>query len=162
MTRATNGNDRRGYSPTMARRRDIDRLSELEELFADLWQVPRFASGLRHAHKPQLDVVRTQDPPGVCIVVELPGADPDKIHVVLEGRSLRIFGDRPRPRYDGAVWYRSEIEYGRFERELTLAVEVDPGRARASYDGGLLTVVLPIAERPPRSAPVPIDVERHP
>jgi hypothetical protein len=29
-------------------RRDIDRLQgEIEELFADLWQVPRFA-GLRH------------------------------------------------------------------------------------------------------------------
>ena len=35
----------------MARRRDIERLSEeIEELFSDLWQVPRF-SGQRRAFR---------------------------------------------------------------------------------------------------------------
>src|SRR4051812_33543071 len=108
----------------MARRRDIDRLSELEELFADLWQVPRFAAGLRRGYRPQIDVVRCEDPPAIKIVVEIAGADADRIRVVLDGRRLLIAGDRPRPRGENEVWYRSEIEYGPFERQLELAEDV--------------------------------------
>jgi hypothetical protein len=53
-----------GILGEMARRReDIERLTELEELFADLWQVPRFAAGWRHEHRPAIDGFRTADPP---------------------------------------------------------------------------------------------------
>src|SRR5918995_311025 len=116
----------------MARRRDIDRLTELEELFADLWQVPRFAAGTRLVHRPQIDVVRTDDPPELTVVVEIPGADVDSIGVVVDGRRLVVTGERPRPRAGDQVWYRSEIEYGPFEREVSLAVDVDAGRACAA------------------------------
>src|SRR5215203_7108375 len=99
----------------MARRRDIDRLTELEELFADLWQVPRFAAGARLVFRPQIDVVRTEEPPELSVVVEIPGADVDSIRVVLDGRRLVVSGERPRRRASDQVWYRSEIEYGPFE-----------------------------------------------
>jgi HSP20 family protein len=146
----------------MARRRDIDRLSELEELFADLWQVPRFAAGLRRGYRPQIDVVRCEDPPAIKIVVEIAGADPDRIQVVLDGRRLLIAGERPRPKGEGEVWYRSEIEYGPFERQLELAEDVDAEATRATYDRGLLKIVLPIAVRTPKAARVPIEVRRGP
>jgi HSP20 family protein len=144
----------------MARRRDIDRLNELEELFADLWQVPRFAAGLRRGYRPQIDVVRCEDPPAIKVVVEIAGADPERIQVVLDGRRLLIAGERPRPRPrgEGEVWYRSEIEYGPFERQLELAEDVDPEATRATCDRGLLRIVLPIAVRAPKAATVPIEV----
>jgi HSP20 family molecular chaperone IbpA len=146
----------------MARRRDIDRLDELEELFADLWQVPRFAAGLRRGYRPQIDVVRCEDPPAIKIVAEIAGADPERIQVVLDGRRLLIAGERPRPRGEGEVWYRSEIEYGPFERHLELAEDVDPAATRATYDRGLLRIVLPVAVRAPKAAAVPIEVRRGP
>jgi HSP20 family protein len=146
----------------MARRRDIDRLTELEELFADLWQVPRFAAGLRRGYRPQIDVVRCEDPPAIKIVVEIAGADPDRIQVVLDGRRLLITGERARPRGEGEVWYRSEIEYGPFERQLELAEDVDAEETRATYDRGLLRIMLPIAVRTPKAAAVPIEVRRGP
>lgn len=144
----------------MARRRDIDRLNELEELFADLWQVPRFAAGLRRAHRPQIDVYRSEDPPEVTVVVEIPGADPERMRIELDGRRLVVSGDRPRPRAAGQVWYRSEIEYGAFAREVALAADVDVEHATATYDRGLLRIVLPLAERPPKRASVAIEVRR--
>ena len=144
----------------MARRRDIDRLAELEELFADLWQVPRFAAGMRLTHRPQIDVFRTESPPELTLVVEIPGADPDAIRIVLDGRRLLIVGERERPRVDGQVWYRSEIEYGPFEREVSLAFDVDVEQAKASYERGLLRIVLPVAERPPAPTRVSIQVLR--
>jgi HSP20 family molecular chaperone IbpA len=41
-----------------------------------------------------------------------------------------------------------EIEYGAFQRRLQLAENVDPDQAKASYERGLLTVVMPLAEKP--------------
>lgn len=142
----------------MARKRDLDRLAELEELFDELWQVPRFAAGMRHAFRPQVDVCR--DGEKLTVVVEIPGADPDAIRVVLDGRTLLIAGERPRPRGSADVWYRSEIEYGPFERELTLPADVTVDAAEATYERGLLKLELAIAPKPPRPARVAIVVRR--
>ena len=143
----------------MARKRDIDRLAELEELFDDLWQVPRFAAGMRHAFRPQVDVCRNGDT--LNVVVEIPGADPGAFRVVLDGRTLHIAGERPRPRTSDDVWYRSEIEYGPFERELTLPADVTvTDGAEATYERGLLKFELSVIPRPPRKARVAIVVRR--
>jgi HSP20 family molecular chaperone IbpA len=146
----------------MPPRRDSDRLNELEELFADLWQVPRFAAGLRRGYRPQIDVVRSENPAAIKIVVEIAGADPNKIQVVLDGRRLLIAGERPRPRSENEVWYRSEIEYGPFERRLELPEDVDADATRAAYERGLLRIVLPIASRAAKASRVPIEVQTTP
>jgi HSP20 family protein len=131
-------------------RRDIDRLQgEIEELFADLWQVPRF-SGLRSGFRPAVDCFCTEDPPQLVVVVSLAGVDPASIEIALAGRSLTISGGRPRPRIPGQVYQQAEIEYGPFERHVTLERDVDAGAATASYEAGMLTVTLPLAARRPR------------
>jgi HSP20 family protein len=139
-------------------RRDIDRLQEeIEELFADLWQVPRFA-GTRHGFRPAVDCFQTDDPRELTIVVELPGVDPETVRVAVEDRSLTIAGTRPRPRSEGQVYQQVEIEYGPFQRTIQLSEDVDVTRAGASYDRGLLTIRLPITERPARVQPIAIVV----
>jgi HSP20 family protein len=101
-------------------RRDIDRLQgEIEELFADLWQVPRFA-GMRDGFRPAVDSFFTEDPPQLVIVVELAGVDPDSIELSVEERALAISGSRARPRVPGQVYQQAEIEYGRFQRRIPL------------------------------------------
>jgi HSP20 family protein len=169
-TELEQANDRRheselyevGILRPMARRRDdIDRLTELEELFADLWQVPRFAAGLRRAYRPQIDSYRTEDPPELTVVVELPGAEPEAIHITVDGQQLLVYGDRPRPRVAGQ-FQRSEIEYGAFQRRIALPEDVDPSSARASYERGLLRIVLPLATKPAPSQRFPIEVRRAP
>jgi HSP20 family molecular chaperone IbpA len=55
-----------------------------------------------------------------------------------------------------------EIEYGPFEREIVLDADVDTARASASYARGLLTIVLPLTQRPPRGVKVPIEVKTRP
>lgn len=127
------------------RKRDIDDLAgEIQELFADMWQVPRF-SGLRQGYRPQADCYRTDDPPALTVVVELPGVDPSSVEVVVAGRSLTISGERTRPRVAGAHYIAMEIEYGAFRRTLELGVEIDPTNVTANYDKGMLRVVLPLA-----------------
>ncbi len=141
-------------------RRDIDRLQgEIEELFADLWQVPRF-SGLRHGFRPAIDCFHTDEPHQLTIVIELAGVDPDSLTVVVEERALTIAGERRRPRVEGQVYQQMEIEYGVFSRTIQLLEDVGGTEASATYERGLLTVTLPIVGRPPPPDPVAVIVVR--
>jgi len=116
------------------RHRNLDDLQgEIQELFADLWQVPGF-SRLRHGYRPQCDCFRTDDPPALHVVLELPGMDPDSVELVVTGRSLTVSGTRERPIVPGARYQQMEIEYGAFQRRIELGEDVDPARARASYE----------------------------
>lgn len=119
---------------------------EIEELFAELWQVPRFA-GLRRGFRPNVDCFHTDDPHVLTVVVELPGIDPGSLQLVAADRLLVIAGERKRPQVKERVYQQMEIDYGPFRRQIRLADEVDPARARATYEQGILTVQLPVVER---------------
>ena len=132
----------------MRRRTDIDRLhEEIQELIDELWQVPRFAGG-RRGFRPQVDCVRSDDPPALHVVVELPGVDPSELQVVAADRVLVVAGVRQRQPLEGR-YQQMEIEYGPFQRRIPLDEPVDTNAATARYEHGLLTVVLPIAAKAP-------------
>jgi len=136
-----------------------DRLhEEIEELFAELWQVPRF-TGLRHGFRPNVDCFRTDDPPALTVVVELPGVAPTTVQVIAAERVLLIVGERRRPARSGRVYQQMEIEYGPFRRQVRLDENVDPEGARAMYEQGVLTVELPVIEQPPPTRRVVITLE---
>jgi len=144
----------------MAGPRDIDQLQrEIQELFSDLWQVPRFA-GTRRGFRPQADCYRTDNPPEIHVIVELPGVDPEKVEVVTVGRTLTISGVRERAQLAQAHVQQMELEYGPFQRQLQLGDDVDSAKATATYERGLLTIVLPVAPAPPPQEPRPIAVQR--
>ena len=146
----------------MARRRDIDRLrGEIDELFADLWQLPRFA-GLRAGFRPQIDCLISDDPPRITVVADLAGVDPDAVEVLVAGRDLVVAGERARPKAEGFRYHQMEIDYGPFRRALALPADVDVERAEARYERGLLVVTLPLAPRPAEQARVPIEVRTQP
>ncbi len=134
-----------GYAQAVPPRRDIDRLqSEIEELFADLWQVPLY-SGMRAGLRPQVDCFRTDDPPTLTVVVELAGIDPGSLRIEVAERLLSIAGERLRPAAAGRLYQQMEIEYGPFERRVALTDPVDVDAAAAVYEAGMLTITLPLA-----------------
>jgi HSP20 family protein len=141
-------------------RRDVDKLQEeIEELFADLWQVPRF-SGIRHGFRPNVDCFHSDDPHTLTVVVELPGVDPRSLQVVAGERVLAIAGERKRPKVPGRVYQQMEIETGPFQRQVRLVEDVDPSRAQATLENGVLTVVLPVDEEATVTGRMTITVER--
>ena len=132
----------------MRKRDDIDRLhDEIKELVDDLWQVPRFVAG-RRGFRPNVDCIRSDDPPALHVIVELPGVDPKSIRVVAADRVLVVAGERLRPGLIGR-YQQMELEYGSFQRRISLAEPVDTATATARYEKGLLTVELPIAAKTP-------------
>jgi HSP20 family protein len=133
--------------------------AEIEELFAELWQVPRFA-GLRRGFRPNVDSYHTDEPHELTVVVEVPGIDPASLNIIVSERTLLIAGERARDRSDGRVYQQMEIEYGPFQRQIRLAEDVDPERARARYEHGIVTISLPVAEAPMPGRRTAIAVER--
>ena len=149
-----------GYGSWSVMAKRDDRLQgEIEELFADLWRVPRLA-GLRHGFRPNVDCFHTDDPHALTIVVELPGVDPASIRIAAGERLLLLAGERRRPRVLGRVYQQMEIEYGAFQRQVRLAEDVDPERASAAFENGVLTIVLPVALTAPPSGHITIEVRR--
>jgi HSP20 family protein len=126
----------------------IDRLrGEMEELFADLWQVPRFTR--RHGgFRPQVDCYRMERPAAIHVVVELAGVDPEKVQIFADERTLILAGERRRPRSTGRVYQQMEIDYGRFTRQIALPADIDVEASKATYNHGVLTIVLPLAKKP--------------
>jgi len=136
----------------------IDRLrGEMEELFADLWQVPRFTRR-RGGFRPQIDSYRTERPAALTVVVELAGIDPSKIQIFADERTLIVSGERRRPRCTGRFYQQMEIDYGRFQRQVALSDDIDVSVSKATYRRGVLTIVLPLAKKPVPAERVTIPV----
>lgn len=132
----------------MEKRRDHEHAAEeIEQLFADLWQVFPFSRSLRRGFRPQVDVFRSDDPPTLTVQVELPGVDPADVQLIASPQALLIAGERRRPK-DCGHYQQMELDYGPFQRQITLADDIDPENAAATYDRGVLTVRLPVAPRP--------------
>ncbi|HYY03001.1 MAG TPA: Hsp20/alpha crystallin family protein [Gaiellaceae bacterium] len=142
----------------MDKRRDIHHAAEeIEELFADLWQVFPFSRGARRGYRPQVDVLRSDERGALTVLVDLPGVDPDNVEVIAAPRALLIAGERRRPANCGH-YEQLEIEYGPFQRKVVLSEDVNPEQATAAYERGILRIVLPIAPKPQRHESVPIHV----
>jgi HSP20 family molecular chaperone IbpA len=141
----------------MRKRDDIDRLhDEIKELVDDLWSVPRFVVA-RRGFRPNVDCIRSDDPAALHVVVELPGVDPASIKVIAADRVLVVGAERCRPQVRGR-YQQMELEYGPFQRRISLNEPVDTAAATARYEQGLLTVVLPIAAKAPKRERVTIAI----
>jgi HSP20 family protein len=145
-------------SNSVPRRRDIERLqNEVEELFADLWQLPHFMSP-RAGFRPPVDCYRSPKRSQLVVIVELPGVEPDHVDVTVDGRELLVSGERRRDREEGRIYQLMELEDGPFERRIPLAPDVDVAGGEARYEQGMLTIVFPLTKPRSRAAKVSIRV----
>jgi HSP20 family protein len=121
--------------------------SEVDKLFLELLRgerAPRYGTA---AFRPSADVYYHHRENAVVVKLELPGIDPDRITLEIEGNVLLVSGTRLDQRPPDAVYHQMEISYGRFERLVTLPPEVDITRASADYSGGYLEITLPMRGR---------------
>ena len=86
-----------------------------------------------------------QDKDRFTVVVELPGLKKEQIEISLHDDTLTIAGERKREA-SSEQEFLTERLYGKFQRSLTLPTAVDAEKVKASYEDGLLQVVLPKAE----------------
>ena len=128
---------------------------EMDEVFGD---VVGSGPGLAHrgAFSPAVDVYYVADPDRAVVRAELAAVSASEIELEIRGRELIIAGHRrPQDSNEERLYQQLEIQHGPFRRVIALGADVDADAARASYEDGMLTVVLPI-KAPAGSRTVPI------
>lgn len=78
---------------------------------------------------------------------DLPGVDASSIDLTVEKNVLTVTAERAWPREEGQDVIVSERAQGKFSRQLFLGEGLDTERVEASYDNGVLTVTIPVAEQ---------------
>jgi HSP20 family protein len=102
---------------------------------------------------PPLNAFRKGD--DYVLVAELPGVDRADLDIQVKGSTVRISG-RKTPKYPEKIGlHRRERPFGRFDRALTVPIEIDAEKIQASYRDGVLALLLPRAEHDkPRRIPL--------
>ena len=91
-----------------------------------------------------MDAFRDDD--RFVIQLDLPGVDADSIDLTVEKNVLSIHAERRAPAPDGSERVVAERSYGVFSRQVFLGESLDTDRLEATYDAGVLTILVPIAE----------------
>ena len=81
----------------------------------------------------------------IIVQAALPGVKPEEVEINVEGDTLRISAELPA-RLENVDYTFAERPHGRYSRTLLLNVPVEPDKAEAHFDNGLLTLKLPKAE----------------
>ncbi len=92
------------------------------------------------------------------LYVDLPGVDPAKVDLTLDGGILSLSGERPQPaRKEGedAQGRRMERGHGQFHRRFVLPDTVDSEKVNATGNQGVLTVTIP---KQPKTMPRRIQI----
>jgi HSP20 family protein len=146
----------------MARERDLfanfERMRrEIDELFGEVWQHAPLAQRRVTGFSPRVDVYYVGEPPTAVVKADVSGVALEEINIEVSGRTLVISGHRPVQETEGRVYQQVEIPSGAFRRVIELGAEVDPERATATYEDGVLRIELPLVSGDERSRRVPIE-----
>ncbi|NJC85990.1 Hsp20/alpha crystallin family protein [Planosporangium mesophilum] len=78
---------------------------------------------------------------------DLPGVDPESIDLTVERNVLTVRAERQRPRRQGVESVITERPMGTFSRQMFLGETLDTDQLEASYEAGVLTLRIPVAEQ---------------
>lgn len=123
--------------------------SDLDKFFSDDdWLLPVFPR--MELVKPAMDIKETDKE--IVAEVEIPGFDPEKVEVSVEDGVLKVCGtmDEKKEEKEKGYW-RKEIRKGSFERMVRLPAAVKENAIKATYEKGILKIVMPKAEAKPKS-----------
>ncbi len=89
------------------------------------------------------------------LTADLPGVDPGSVDVNVDNGTLTISAHRTARSEDAVQWLTNERFFGTYRRQLSLGEGIDASAISATYENGVLTVTIPLAER---AKPRKIDV----
>ena len=126
------------------------RESRIPDLFGEMAWMNRMFDRLHGLERdasvfPPMNVY--DDGESFAVRAEIPGIDPGDLEIQATARALQIKGERKAKSGDAKVSYhRRERDHGYFDRSLNLPQPIDPDKIGASYENGVLEVVLPKAD----------------
>jgi HSP20 family protein len=122
-------------SPVLSLHREMNRL--FDDVFRG-FDDSRFFSG--RSGWPSVDVEETEK--DYRVTAELPGLEERDVEVLLHDGILTVRGEKKFESENRNRTY-SERFYGRFERHITLDRDIDDSAVNATFENGVLTVIVP-------------------
>ena len=105
----------------------------------------RHGQGGGRVWAPALDISERKD--AYVVTVEVPGVNPDDLDITLEDGLLTIQGERQFTQESTEQQFHRVVRrYGSFRRSITLPSQVKADAIEASFENGVLEVVVPKAE----------------
>jgi len=140
----------RAWEPFEALRRQIDSL--FAEFHQGMWRMPFsratfdvepfWRTETTWGSAPAVDVAEKAD--AYEITAELPGMDEKNVEVKLANEMLTIKGEMKEDKEEKEKdYYLSERRYGSFQRSFRIPEGVDTDKIKATFQKGILTVMLP-------------------
>ena len=118
-------------------------------LFDPFREMDRLAASLMDTRQgPRLmpmDLYREGD--HYILNADLPGVDPGSIDLDVDGQVLTIRAERTARSQEGVKWLAHERPYGSFLRQFNLGDGIATEHISATYDNGVLSVMIPVSER---------------
>lgn len=128
--------------------RDADAKHDVPEGKNDPSKLPAEQKGgeptrSRPNFRPRVDIGETAE--GLVLIADLPGAEPDRLHIELEGRDLSIRAEVDEEEPKGFSPGYREYEVGDYECHFRLAGDFDSEGVEAALKDGVLTLRIPKA-----------------
>jgi HSP20 family protein len=92
-----------------------------------------------------MDLCKIED--HYVLTADLPGVDPGSVDIDVDNGTLTISAHRTARSEESAQWLANERFFGKYRRQLSLGEGVDTAAISATYENGVLTVTIPVAER---------------
>lgn len=118
-------------------------------LFDPFTEMERLTNGLlqtRSATRTMpVDLYRDND--RYLLNADLPGVDPGSVDIDVDGQLLTIRANRTPSATEGVKWLSQERPSGGYLRQFSIGEGVDTSAISASYENGVLSVIIPMSEK---------------
>jgi HSP20 family protein len=94
---------------------------------------------------PTADIFETDR--ALTVVLEMPGVNKENVEVSVDNRVLKIDGKVDFSKYEGLRPVYTEYNIGHYTRSFQLSSAIDQNKISAEMKDGVLTLVLPKAEK---------------
>lgn len=123
--------------------RDWLRPFSWEHPFWDEW--PRIGTRMM----PRVDIIDRDDE--VVVHAQIPDVDKKDLEVSISGHLLTIKGSTSHEeKEERGDYYRRECSHGAFSRSVALPEDADSSRAKATFENGVLELVMPKSDKSKR------------
>jgi HSP20 family protein len=118
----------------------------MDRLFEESYIRPTTWTGLAAGHVAvPVDLWETKD--AYHLRADVPGVTADQLDINATSDSISISGEmKTQSEVTEDGWLRQERRVGKFQRAFTLPMAIDPTKVEATFESGVLRLVLPKAE----------------
>jgi HSP20 family protein len=134
-----------------------DPFKGLDRLFEEDFSLTPFRGNVPS----DLSVDVYEDGNNVVAEMHIAGMDPKKLDITVEDNYLRVIGSKEELKEDKHKnYYYREIQRGSFERTIRLPATVKEDDAKASYEDGVLKIVIPKEEAEKKHKKIEVEVKK--